>query len=146
MKSWWTVFAVLGALWAGTASAEQAIRSGDWVLHYMTLNTTELTPDVAKTYGVRRSKRRGLLMLNLQKAQGPVKSYDHSAEGTIRNLVGQTKIEEQRRVETKDAIYTLVTFSYTHLETLRFDYQVQPEQSAEQISLKFHQQMFTPGR
>jgi hypothetical protein len=146
MKTWLTVIAALSSLWSGVAMAEQAVRSGDWVLHYMTLNTTELTPEVAKSYGVSRSKRRGLLMLNLQHADGPVKSVDHRAKGTIRNLVGQTKIEEQRRVQTQDAIYTLVTFSYTHLETLRFDYQVQPAQSTDQISLKFHQQMFTPGR
>lgn len=146
MKTWLTVIAALSSLWSGVAMAEQAVRSGDWVLHYMTLNTTELTPEVATSYGVSRSKRRGLLMLNLQHADGPVKSVDHRAKGTIRNLVGQTKIEEQRRVQTQDAIYTLVTFSYTHLETLRFDYQVQPAQSTDQISLKFHQQMFTPGR
>lgn len=137
---------LLALLFPNLAAAEQAVRSGEWVLHYMTLNTTELTPEVAKSYGVKRSKRRGLLMLNLQRDGGSVESVDHRAEGTIRNLVGQTKIEEQRRVQTSDAIYTLVTFSYTHLETLRFDYQIQPSGSSDQIGLKFHQQMFTPGR
>jgi hypothetical protein len=59
MKTWLTVIAALSSLWSGVAMAEQAVRSGDWVLHYMTLNTTELTPEVAKSYGVCRSKRRG---------------------------------------------------------------------------------------
>jgi hypothetical protein len=86
------------------------------------------------------------MMNKMKHADGPLKTFDNPPTATIRNLVGQTKIEEQRRVQTQDAIYTLVTFSYTHLETLRFDYQVQPAQSTDQISLKFHQQMFTPGR
>ena len=129
----------------GSARAEQAIRQEPWVLHYMTLNTTELTPDVARSYGVSRTKTRGLLMLNLQRSDTPLQSIEHTSEGTIRNLIGQSRAEDPRYVKAGDAIYTLVEYRYSHLETLRFDFSVLPEGATKPIRLNFNQQMFTPG-
>lgn len=139
--------ALLLALLPGLAGAEQALREGPWVLHYMTLNTTELTPEVARSYGVTRSKRRGLLMLNLQRADDALRSVDHASSGTIRNLIGQTKLDELRRVEAGGAIYTLATYRYSHLETLRFDFEVSPlEAPGAPLRLQFSRQLYVPGR
>lgn len=137
---------VLSLLFSSLANADQTVEHGAWVLHYMTLNTTDLTPDVARSYGVDRSKKRGLLMLNLQRQDTPLVSVDHRTEGTIRNLIGQTRTERHRRVVAGDAIYTLIEFRYSHLETMRFDMQVFPEDGGSPIPLKFNQQLFTPGR
>lgn len=129
------------------ALADQAVKQGPWVLHYMTMNTTELTPEVAHGYGVTRSKTRGLLMLNLQRADAPLESIDHRSEGTIRNLIGQSRAEAPRHVEANGAIYTLVEYRYSHLETLRFDFAIYPEGDAgAPVRLNFNQQMFTPGQ
>lgn len=151
-KFWrrWLGVLVLSVGCAGPAIAEQTVRSDPWVLHYMTMNTTELTPEVARSYGVRRSKARGLLMLNLQHQDHPVESVDHRSEGIIRNLIGQTLSDPPRRVEQGGAIYSLVEFRYSHLETLRFDYTVHPQpgssESTAPVRLQFNQQFFTPGR
>ncbi|MGB1556889.1 MAG: DUF4426 domain-containing protein [Oceanococcaceae bacterium] len=128
------------------AQAEQTLEQDGYVLHYMTQNSTELTPEVAKTYGITRSRRNGVLMLNLQRKEAPLKSVDHSSKGTVRNLIGQSKTLDLRRVEADGAIYTLIEYSYSHLETLRFDIQVQPADGGAPLSLQFHQQHFTPGR
>lgn len=146
MKNLPRLLVLLGLFFASAAPADQTVESGPWVLHYMTLNTTELTPDVARSYGVERSKKRGLLMLNLQRRDTPLVSVDHRTEGTIRNLIGQTRTEKHRRVVAGDAIYTLIEFRYSHLETMRFDMQVFPEEGGPAIPLKFSQQLFTPGR
>lgn len=146
----WLCVLLIGAGGAGPVAAEQTVRSDPWVLHYMTMNTTELTPEVARAYGVRRSKARGLLMLNLQHQDQPVTSVDHRSEGVIRNLIGQTLSDPPRRVEQGGAIYSLVEFRYSHLETLRFDYTVYPQLDSTEptapVRLQFNQQFFTPGR
>ncbi|MEN8719803.1 MAG: DUF4426 domain-containing protein [Oceanococcaceae bacterium] len=146
----WLSVLLIGAGGAGPVAAEQTVRSDPWVLHYMTMNTTELTPEVARAYGVRRSKARGLLMLNLQHQDQPVTSVDHRSEGVIRNLIGQTLSDPPRRVEQGGAIYSLVEFRYSHLETLRFDYTVYPQPDSTEptvpVRLQFNQQFFTPGR
>lgn len=126
--------------------AEQSVRQGPWVLHYMTMNTTELTPEIARSYGVTRSRQRGLLMLNLQRSDEPLVSVDHQTTGTIRNLIGQTRGENLRRAEEQDAIYTLVEFRYSHLETMRFDFSVLPLGETTPVTLRFSQQLYTPGR
>ena len=126
--------------------AEQTVTQGPWVLHYMTMNTTDLTPEIAKIYGVERSKRRGLLMLNLQHRDVPLQSVEHRTEGTIRNLIGQDRGDAPRRVQEREAIYTLVEYRYSHLETLRFDFSVLPQGETTPLRLQFSQQLFTPGR
>lgn len=141
----WVAAAIL-LLSSGSSWAEQSVRQGPWVLHYMTMNTTELTPEVAKSYGVTRSRKRGLLMLNLQRADTPLVSVDHETTGTIRNLIGQTRGENLRRVQEQDAIYTLVEFRYSHLETMRFDFEVLPSGERSPVHLNFSQQLYTPGR
>ncbi len=136
----------MGLLFGGLAQADQTVEQGPWVLHYMTMNTTELTPEIARNYDVDRSKKRGLLMLNLQRRDAPLKSVDHRTEGTIRNLIGQTRSERTRNVVEGDAIYTLIEYRYSHLETLRFDLDIFPGDGSAPIKLLFSQQLFTPGR
>jgi len=146
MKTWIWSLALVSTLFAAGAHADQTVEQGPWVLHYMTMNTTDLTPEIARTYDVDRSKKRGLLMLNLQHRDQPQVSVDHRTEGTIRNLIGQTRSERIRNVVEGDAIYTLIDFRYSHLETMRFEFDVYPVDGSPPIRLSFNQQLYTPGR
>ena len=49
------------------AQAEQARDFGDYVIHYNALTTDFLAPEVARDYGIRRSKHRGLVNISVQK-------------------------------------------------------------------------------
>ncbi len=146
MKTWLCILTLASTLFAAGARAEQTVEQGPWVLHYMVMNTTDLTPEIARTYDVDRSKKRGLLMLNLQHREQPQVSVNHRTEGTIRNLIGQARSERIRNVVEGDAIYTLIEFRYSHLETMRFELDVHPEDGSAPIRLSFNQQLFTPGR
>ena len=126
--------------------AEQVVEHGDYRLHYMAMVTEELPPAVAQVYGITRSSKQGVLILNLQQQQAPLVSLASEAKGRIRNLIGQERLDELREVRERDAIYWIATFSFSHLETMRFDFELQPKGSNTRIALNFSQQFYTPGR
>lgn len=128
------------------ADAEQLVSDGPYRLHYIAMSSTELTPEIAAAYGVTRSARRGVLVLNLQHADQGLTSLPHAADGSIRNLIGQDRLGEIREVREQDAIYSIIEFRYSHLETMRFDFAVTTADRARPIILKFAQQFYTPGR
>ena len=49
--------------------AENAETFGDYTIHYNALSTESLSPDIAKTYGIRRSKNRGLVNIAVRHKQ-----------------------------------------------------------------------------
>lgn len=57
------LFALLlsAALFCIPAQAEQKQQVGDFAIHYIALSSTFLTPNIAKTYGIKRSRYTGLV-------------------------------------------------------------------------------------
>jgi hypothetical protein len=49
------------------APAQQAEDLGDYLVHYNTMNTTLLSPEVARAYNIQRSGTRGLLNIAVLK-------------------------------------------------------------------------------
>jgi hypothetical protein len=137
---------------SGLAHAEQMLESQGYQLHYMAMVSSDLDPDVAAAYGITRSRKQGVLMLNLQDKKTPFKSAPSLTNGRIRNLIGQERLKTLREVREQDAIYWVADFAFSHLETMRFDFEVQPldaqgeKTTAQPLLLKFNQQFYTPGR
>ncbi len=140
------LIAVLFSLACGNAQAEQVLESGDYRLHYIAMVSSELSPEVAQAYGIRRSRNIGIVVLNLQHVATPLLSQSAQVSGRIRNLIGQERLEELRMIEEQDARYWIASFDFSHLETMRFEFSVDPEGSAPPFVLKFSQQFYTPGR
>jgi hypothetical protein len=127
------------------AAAENATHVPGYTIHHNALTTDTLTPQVAKTYDIQRSKNRGLLNVSVIKEQEgttgtPVKArIDASAS----NLTGQSRTIELREVIDGDAIYYLADFRVANQETLEFRLEVQPEGADTSYSAGFSQQFFT---
>lgn len=128
------------------AQAEQMLEQNGYQLHYMAMVTSELPPDVASAYGIVRSRKQGIVVLNLQHVDAPLTSVASQTNGRIRNLIGQERLDELREVQEQDALYWIATFDFSHLETMRFEFQVTPEGRQTPLQLKFSQQFYTPGR
>ena len=64
-------FLLLLLLWPSLLWAEQVVEQDQHRLHYMAMVTQDLTPDVARIYGITRSRKQGILILNLQHASAP---------------------------------------------------------------------------
>jgi hypothetical protein len=120
------------------ACAEQKKTLGNWDVHYMVLNTTFLTPEIAKANGIVRSKYNALVNISVldkrtQKAQLAALS------GEATNLLGSKRELSFKRVEEGDAIYYLAVIQFRDRENLRFNVKIQQRNTTQ--TLTFQQAM-----
>ena len=142
-RTTFAVAALMLLLASGIVPAQQAERFGPYEVHYNTLNTNMLTPEIAKVYGIQRAGTRALLNVTVIHRDGnrPVPA-DVSASAT--NLTGQQRNIELRQVRDQDAVYQLGTFRVHNEEMLTFLVEVQPEgRVGPPFTFSFRKQLFT---
>ena len=121
------------------ASAEQMEKLGDWDVHYIVVNTTFFTPDIAKRYGIVRSKYNAIVNISVLDSESK-KPLNTAVSGNARNLLGTTKPLVFKRVKEQEAIYYIAPLSFNDRETFRFSIDIQ--QGNQTQNLKFQQEMF----
>ena len=133
---------LISALLVSTAaSAENMKKMGKMNIHYMAIGATFFTPEIAKAYGIERSKYNGLVnisVLDNSKQGTPAKTV--SITGTARNLADQKKTLSFKEVREGDAIYYLAEVDYRNDETIRFDLTITDGEETHQLefSQKFY--------
>lgn len=134
---------VFGAFASAPALAENSQEFGDYVVHYNALGTDFLAPDVARHYGITRSKNRGMLNISVLKMSLGVAGQPVHAQVSARavNINNQSKALEVREVDDKGAIYYISEFPVVDRETLEFTVEVIPEGDTPK-TVKFRQQFF----
>lgn len=139
------LFGLLGSLLLITSSAayaEQKQQLGEWDVHYMVVSTPFLTPEVAASYGIVRSKFNALVNISvLDAVTGTAQRV--SVSGTAKNLIGTTKTLTFKKVEEGDAIYYLAVLPFRDRENYRFSIDVQRGNTMQ--TLNFKQEMFVDG-
>jgi Domain of unknown function (DUF4426) len=128
------------------ANAEQKLVFGEYEVHYMGLNSSFLTAEVSKIYDIPRSRSLGFLNISvLQKTKGgqvPA-ALDAKLKGSIRNLIGQSRELEFRRVREGQAIYYISTFSFDDGDMYNFDIDVVPSNAKQKnFDVKFSQRFY----
>lgn len=125
--------------------AQNMVESGEYVVHYNALPTTQLSPEVARSYSITRSPNRALLNVSVQRklAGDTNPAVTASVQAAATNLTGQRRNLAVREVREGDAIYYLSETGISHRETLVFDVVVLPEGASAPITLRFQQQFFT---
>ncbi|MBU3021495.1 DUF4426 domain-containing protein [Aestuariibacter sp. A3R04] len=121
------------------ASAEQMEKLGKWDVHYIVVNTTFFTPEIAKRYGIIRSKYNAIVNISVLDSQTK-KPLSTAVSGTARNLLGTTRPLAFKRITEQDAIYYIAPVSFNDRETFRFSIDIQ--QGNQTQTLKFQQEMF----
>ena len=118
---------------------------GDYVIHYNSLATDMLTPEVAREYHITRSQNNGMVNITvLKKVLGsPGQPVHARVEVTATNLNGQMKMVHMREVREGNAIYYLGEFGVANEETLKFDVRVQPQGSMNSLQVEFSQDFYT---
>ncbi|MEW6992995.1 DUF4426 domain-containing protein [Colwelliaceae bacterium MEBiC 14330] len=132
------IIITLGVLFITSASAENMKKLGSMNVHYMAIGSTFFTPEIAKVYGITRSRYNGLInisVLDNTKAGSPAKTV--SITGKAKNNVGQFKDLAFKEVKEGKAIYYLAQVSYNHEETIHFDIII--NDGKEKQNLKFSQ-------
>ena len=124
-----------------SANAENMKKLGTFNVHYMAIGATFLTPEVAKAYGIERSRYNGLInisVLDNSKKGMPAKTV--AISGKAQNNIGQMKALEFEQVKEGNAIYYLAQIRYANEETVNFTIDI--SDGTESHQLKFSQQFF----
>lgn len=131
----------ISVLAIANATAENMKQLGSMNVHYMAIGSTFFTPEIAKTYGITRSRYNGLLnisVLDNTKIDTPAKTV--SIIGQAKNNLGQFKKIAFEEVKEGDAIYYLAQVNYNDEETLHFTLEI--NDGNEQQTLKFSQKFY----
>lgn len=124
--------------------AEQSRDFGDFTVHYSAFTTDILSPEIANSYGIRRSSNRVLLNISvLKKVIGtsaqPVRA---AVKAAATNLISQLRELKMRELNEHGAIYYIGDLKVDHGETLKFDLAVTPEGADGTYNFSFTQQFF----
>ena len=146
MKSLLKLIALTAALSTFSASAQQAQQFEDYTVHYNALNSSLISPQVAKAYGIKRSGSRALINVTVMKntENQPPKAVKAVVSATGRDLLGQTRSVAMREIlEGGDAIYYIGEMPVRNMETFDFTLKVTPEGRSQPFEVKFRQQFYT---
>ena len=140
----WLLSGILCLFCAG-AWAEQSSAFGDYTVHYSAFTTDIMTPEVAKAYGIQRSKGRALLNVSvLKKVMGttgqPVRA---TVQATATNLSAQLRQLSVRELNDNGAIYYIAETAVADGEILKFSITVTPAEASASTTVTFDQQFFT---
>jgi len=128
------------------AQAEQSKVFGNYTVHYSAFTTDNLTPSVARTYNIPRSKKRALLNISVLKktADGSSKPTRVAIKGTTTNLSQQQLRElSLREISEKGAIYYIAETPVDNAETLKYNLEISPEGETTTYKLSFQEQFYT---
>ncbi len=127
-QQWLSILGLIALLMlsAPGAEARQHVRFGDLEVHYVVLNTTDVSPEMAERYALTRAADRGLINIAGRRRgdDGTTSAVQLAIEGTVTNLLGQSRSLQFREVTDPAAIYYLETIAFTDREPLRFQLQV----------------------
>jgi hypothetical protein len=125
--------------------AENSRDFGNYVVHYNSLATDLLTPEVAREYHITRSQNNGMVNITvLKKVLGsPGRPVHARVAVTATNLTGQTWKVPVREATEGNAIYYIGEFGVANEETVKFDVRVQPEGAGDEFRVEFSQDFYT---
>ena len=115
---------------------------GEHIVHFSAQSTDQLPPDVARAYGIVRSKNRAMLNVSVIK-EGTTVAVP--ADITVRtvNLAGQLKNVTMRKIEEQEAIYYIGETAVANHETLVFNISITPEGKTEASDVRFTREFYT---
>ncbi|MBL0454600.1 DUF4426 domain-containing protein [Aeromonas veronii] len=117
MKTAW-MSGLLALLMTLPLKAEQMKELGPWLVHYSAFNSSFLTPEVAKAYGLERSRYNAIINIAVQDKQKVAQAV--GITGEAKNLTGTIRTLNFQEVKEGDAIYYLATLPYRNEDTYQF--------------------------
>lgn len=130
--------AVLLALAASGAKAEQMQRFGAFAAHYVVIPSLFLQPDIAQRHGLRRGP--GLSLVNVSVLDSDGNGRRCVIKGTARNLLEQATPLRFQEVREGAAVYYLAQIRHADQEVMRFSLDIQPDQG-KPFTLNFQQRL-----
>lgn len=113
--------ALVSLLFTLPLNAGGIIKRGDLAFHYSAFGSTFLTPNVAKSYGLKRSRYNGIVNISVLNEQQSSKATSGTMTGTATNLLGNKKTLQFREIKEGEAIYYIAEFGFSNEETFTFN-------------------------
>ena len=152
---------------AGAAAAvfgAQFQRFGEWEVHYIAFNATQLSAQIAERYDIVRGPNKGLVNVSaVRPAPGDEERAEAGAEdggeagtrtgrgekaqveGRFVDLLGRARVLRFREIDDAGTFYYLAAFEFPHGEMLRFEITVTlPGRGAETV--RFEQPLYRSDR
>jgi hypothetical protein len=126
-----------------TAPANE-IEFDGYTVHYTVVTTDLLSPEVARAYGLSRSRNRALVNIVVMEtdASGSTRSIPARVQGTGVNLNQQSRAMRFREVRDADAYYHLAEIPIRRGEVINFSLQIRTDGIREPLSVQFRQAFF----
>lgn len=111
----------------------------EYEIHYIALTSTFLQPDVAKQYGIIRSRARGLVNISVIRRfpDGSKKAVGSVVEGLAINDIRQQLHMPFQQVVEGEAIYYISQVQFREGEVLIFDLTLYPEGQIDPLKMRF---------
>ena len=109
-------------LFMAPTQAEQKQQVGNFDIHYMALGSTFITPAIAKTYGIERSRYNGIIniaVLDTSQEGNPAVAVEIS--GIANNLLDAKKDLNFKEIREGDAIYYIAEVPYRDDQEINFN-------------------------
>ncbi|EGU41660.1 hypothetical protein VII00023_16786 [Vibrio ichthyoenteri ATCC 700023] len=133
---------LLASVLSMPAIAGQFTTIKDVEVHYSAFNSTFLTPQVARSYQLKRSGYSAILNISLlDRSQLGKPAINGELKGSVKNLIGQTRELNFRKVTEGDAIYYLAEFAISDEENIRFNIDIDAGNKGKG-TLKFTQKFY----
>lgn len=137
--------AFLFMLATSVATAENSTKENGYTIHHNAITTDMLTPEIAREYGLIRSRNRAMLNVSvIREVDGttgqPVKA---EVRASSTNIIGQQRRLKMREIREGNAIYYIADFLVRNEEQLNFHIDVKPEGQYTWIPATFSQTFYT---
>ncbi|MGF1739039.1 DUF4426 domain-containing protein [Photobacterium satsumensis] len=123
------------------AHAEQFEKIGNLEVHYSSFPSTFLTPDVASTYKIQRSRYSAVInvtVLDTEKQGKP--AVTAVLNGQAKNLLGSIKNLSFREIREGKAIYYIAEIKHANEE--RFNFSIDMSHNGTRGNIKFDQTFY----
>lgn len=123
---------------AGSVGAQQTQQVGDYTVYYSALPSGFLTPEIAREYGVLRSRTRGVLLVSIKRGAAPVEAR---IEARVGPGGGRLQPLALRSVRTGEIVSYLGSFAIADGESRQFSLEITPA-NGKSFTLSFSQEFF----
>lgn len=117
---------------------------GDYVLYFNALNTDQLSPEIAREYGIVRSRSRAMLNVSMHRklSDGRTEAVTGAVSASAINLNGQLTTMTLREIREEVAVYYVGEIGITDGEVLIFTIDATPSNEASRFTVRFKKQFF----
>lgn len=135
---------MLTGLTAPVTANDRSEDFGDYEVHYNVFPSTFLTPEVAASNNLNRSRSIGVVNIAIMEKtdDGGLRTVPGQVEGKVLNDIRQARFLAFRRIQEGDAVYFISEYQYRPSELMTFQITARPNGHDKDLRVRFSQELF----